>query len=109
MGNANSSVTRVWPVFDTLFYLDPSGQSWLLDFLKMAPGFPDADLAPLLPTLSKYKKLPRNFKAVLGDRAARIPYLRTSFESDYPPSERFLRWLIDNARVLTWPKDSRGL
>ena len=48
MGNANSSVTRVWPVFDTLLDLDPSGQSWLLDFLKMAPGFPDVDPGSLL-------------------------------------------------------------
>jgi hypothetical protein len=39
MGEANSSVTRVWPVFDSLFAADPSGVQWLNGLLRMAPRF----------------------------------------------------------------------
>jgi hypothetical protein len=29
MGEYNSSVTRVWPVFDSLFHSDTTGTAWL--------------------------------------------------------------------------------
>ena len=58
-----------------------------------------------MPSLSKFgKTIPRNLRSVLGeDRAARLGKLRSCFEADYPPSRRFLRWLIENPGKLTWP------
>jgi hypothetical protein len=35
MGEYNSSVTRVWPVFDSLFGRDPTGTTWLPMLLKL--------------------------------------------------------------------------
>jgi hypothetical protein len=35
MGEYNSSVTRVWPVFDWLFQDDPTGAKWLPPLLKL--------------------------------------------------------------------------
>ena len=110
MGEANSSVTRVWPVFDSLFAADPSGVQWLKGLLRMAPRFNGSDPGPLLPRLSNFdQKLPRNMKKVLGERATRIPYLRACFEVAYPPPEQILYWLIDNFRSLTWPVGRRGI
>jgi hypothetical protein len=110
MGEANSSVTRVWPVFDSLFAADPSGVQWLNGLLRMAPGFTGSDPGPLLPWLNEFdRKLPRNMKKVLGERATRIPYLRACFEVDYPPSEQILYWLLDNASSLTWPVSGDGI
>jgi hypothetical protein len=33
MGELNSSVTRVWPIFDWLFRSDPTGLAWLSPLL----------------------------------------------------------------------------
>ena len=110
MGEANSSVTRVWPVFDTLFAADPSGGMWLGPFLGLARNRVDLQPGLLIPSLSKFDNaIPRNLSMVLGeDRATRLGNLRSCFEVDYPPSTRFLRWLIENPGKLTWPTDKDG-
>ena len=46
MGNRNSSLTRVKPVFDHLFGIDQTGNSWLARLLSLPVG----GNAPLLPT-----------------------------------------------------------
>lgn len=35
MGESNSSVTRAWPIFGTLFERDSTGQSWLNPLLEL--------------------------------------------------------------------------
>ena len=79
MGDFNSSVTRVWPVFDHLLNADPTGSSCLPSLLALGsrtslvgrdtllnPG-------PLLPRLSRFdRKLPAPIARALGpDRAMR--------------------------------------
>jgi hypothetical protein len=105
MGEVNSSVTRVWPVFDTLFAHDETGNKWLAQLLSLAPMFPHCDVGSLLPELAQFnKRLPRNFAKVLGMKlASRLGNLRSCFEVDYPPPQLFLEWLINNAASLAWP------
>ena len=111
MGEQNSSVTRVWPVFDFLFDSDPTGLSWLPDLLRMGsradvvmPELLDSPRA-LLPHLSE---LSRSFsgplKKVLGvDRAKRIGNIRMAYEVDVPPAKAFLEWLVRNPQKIQWP------
>jgi hypothetical protein len=42
------------------------------------------------------------------DRVTRLGNLRSCFEVDYPPSTRFLRWLIENPGKLAWPTGKDG-
>jgi len=44
---------------------------------------------------------------VLDDRSSQLARLRSCFEVDYPPPERFLRWLIEHPGSLTWPLESK--
>jgi hypothetical protein len=84
MGLLNSSVTRVQPVFESLYRRDPSGRSWLLPLLK------------------------------LGTRAALIPpeldpgFLLSppAFEFPAAPPRRFLRFLLENPGLLAVPRES---
>jgi hypothetical protein len=110
MGEVNSSVTRVWPVFDTLFARDESGDQWLAGLLSLAPMFPHCEAGSVLPDLSRFnKELPGILKAVLGEqRAFRLGNLRSCFEVDYPPPQLFLHWLIENAATLSWPRNNAG-
>jgi hypothetical protein len=105
MGEANSSVTRVWPVFDTLFASDPSGEMWLTKFLGLAGNRVCLQSGTLISALGKFDKaIPGNLTKVLGeDRVVRLGNLRSCFEADYPPSTRFLRWLLENSDKLMWP------
>jgi hypothetical protein len=101
MGEENSSITRVWPVFHTLLNDYPSGAKWLNTVLRMAPGFRDVQPGALLPYRSKFDtELPFIMTGMLGDLALRLGRLRACFEVDYPPPEAFLYWLIDHASSL---------
>jgi hypothetical protein len=110
MGDVNSSVTRVWPVFDTLIASDETGDKWLTQLLSLAPMFPHYEVGSLLPDVCKFnRELPRNLKNVLGEtRTARLGHLRSCFEVDYPPPQLFLQWLINNAGTLSWPSTGKG-
>lgn len=110
MGEVNSSVTRVWPVFDTLFASDLSGKSWLDRLLGLADCRFGSQAGLLVPSLGKFDRaIPRNLTKVLGEgRTTRLGNLRSCFEADYPPSTRFLRWLIENPSKLTWPMGKDG-
>lgn len=116
MGQYNSSVTRVWPVFDWLFALDPTGRCWLADLLQMGSLSGNVtqsffrDAGSLLPELGHFGVvMPCPLARVLGsDRCNRLGNIRNAFERDFPPSGAFLRWLISNPEQLVWPRDTGG-
>jgi hypothetical protein len=115
MGEFNSSVTRVWPIFDYLFNRDSTGIEWFPQLLRMGSEFASAnhgidnEPGPLLPHLAQFdRNLPGLSKKVLGStRAAQIARIRNAFESDIPPSDEFLRWLLENPERLEWPLKNR--
>jgi hypothetical protein len=113
VGDYNSSITRVWPVFDSLFRADPTGTAWLRSLLKLGSQATRADRriihsnpGPLLPELARFElALPGPLKEVLGPRrAAKIGRIRNAYETQLPPSAEFLRWLLEHPKQLTWPK-----
>lgn len=116
MGDRNSSVTRVWPVFDRLFDQDPSGKSWLVPLLRLGSRSGEAmssilrEHGPLLPELARFDcAMPGSLNRVLGvHRLERLNTIRNAFERDIPPSAAFLRWLLHNPGRLVWPRDSGG-
>jgi hypothetical protein len=112
MGQFNSSVTRVWPVFDALLARDPTGRSWLPRLLELAPHrLPQpAEPTDLLPCLTRCERaIPAAVAQSIGPEAtARIGPVRHVFEVDLPPSAAFLRWLIENPNALSWPAELGG-
>ena len=115
MGEFNSSITRVWPVFDFLFQHDSTGAAWLTSLLKLGsratlvdqnihsnPGY-------LLPELGRFERaLPGPLSKVLGSpRATKIGRIRNAYEVEIPPSATFLRWLLEHPERLTWPKEGQ--
>ena len=110
MGNKNSSVTRVWPVFDQLLEKDPTGQTWLPQLVALGTGplaseLAGKDLGTLIPKVAEFsRELPGVMKKVLGPaNAARIGNLRGAFEKDFAPPARFLKWMLEHPKELTWP------
>jgi hypothetical protein len=116
MGEHNSSVTRVWPVFDSLLQHDPTGAAWLPWLLKLGSRAARVDpliytdSGPLLPELANFERaIPGQLRRVLGSvRVARLERLRNAFEPSIPPSGPFLRWLLEHPERLVWPK-KRGV
>jgi len=51
MGRFNSSLTRVKPTFNALYKKDPTGQTWLLDLLRL--GNRDENQLPELGVLQR--------------------------------------------------------
>jgi hypothetical protein len=85
MGEYDSSLTRVQPVFEILLNQDPSGKSWL----------------PILLDLSK--KTSGHSKAFLGSVGNILPKDEGYFEIPVPPPEHFLTWLVNNPDKMKWP------
>lgn len=116
MGNRNSSVTRVWPVFDKLLDQDPSGDTWLVPLLKLGSRSVEAspailrDPGRLLPELAWFDlAMPGPLVKVLGaSRMERLKTIRNAYERDIPPSAAFLHWLLHNPDRLVWPRDTGG-
>jgi hypothetical protein len=112
MGEYNSTVTRVWPVFDGLFRRDPTGTTWLPALLKLGSRagkvVQQIHSSPgrLLPELGRFElNLPGPIKKALGrERAARIARIRNAYETEIPPSATFLKWLLEHPERLVWPK-----
>lgn len=114
MGEHNSSITRVWPVFDHLFDKDPTGASWFGDLLRMGSRAGKTDIASLVtgdlrPDLAKWgRPLPSAIRSALRTSGApMVPEIRWAYEADSPPPAAFLRWLIENASSLSWPRDPK--
>ncbi len=113
MGQYNSSVTRVWPVFDYLFRKDQTGGSWLTKLVAL--GGADAaarfgNLGDLDVALARFERAvpPPLIRAIGGKAARKLATIRNAFEVDIPPSSAFLRWLIENPSRLTWPMVGRS-
>jgi hypothetical protein len=79
MGQYNSSLTRVQPVFDWLVDSDPTGRSWLLRLLQL--GSRASEIA-----------LPQN----VGDLEAGHPRWWGKHERRLRPPARLLEWLVQN-------------
>lgn len=96
MGEQNSSITRVWPVFLHLIQNDSTGRKWLPTILKAAATssgnrsgeYLAAFESPLHPELVSRPREPRSINGYTG------LYLPPCFERRLPPPEAFLRWLI---------------
>ena len=109
-GLYNSSLTRVYPLFERLIQRDPTGRSWLSNILQLAM---DANPSAL--------SLPKPIGSLLPEMVTRrrhtgrslgYPYvehidLPACFEKSIPPSYRFLRWLIEHPNQLTWPNNGK--
>ncbi|MEN6587359.1 MAG: hypothetical protein ABFE02_15065 [Sulfuricella sp.] len=63
-----------------------------------------------MPELGRFEVVVRGPLArVLGShRIERLGAIRNAFERDIPPSEAFLRWLLNNPGRLVWPSDAGG-
>lgn len=111
MGQKNSSITRVWPVFDFLLEKDDTGRSWLPQLLQLSgSGFPNSSPGPLLRCVAqRQRELPAAIRRELKPEAIRrIGRIRNAFEKDIPPAEGFLRWLIEHPKCLKWPDGPAG-
>ena len=87
MGDKNSSLTRVQPVFNELLNCWPTGEQWVARLCEMA--------ALTRPTAS----LPANIGLFVEAEVPRDPQARLGnvFERIVPAPTAFLRWLISNA------------
>lgn len=109
-GLYNSSLTRVYPLFGRLIDQDPSGRSWLPNLLQNAldlPGqkavFP-VQTGPLLPWVVAKRTISGNVLKYHGLNCIELP---SCFEKSIPPSDRFVRWLIEHPERLTWPDNGK--
>ena len=112
MGKWNSSVTRVWPVFDHLLAQDPAGRTWLPTLLRLGDGHPLSleSVGDLLPEVSAFSRpIPRNLRIEIREvGCTALASLRAAFEADCPPSARFLAWLIEHPDRMKWPMKRGG-
>jgi hypothetical protein len=101
----NSSITRVRPVFTQLLQRDPSGSDWLTKLVNCAPNRDCLDRS----NEGKYTILPRcTVPRAFQDRILKGFGIQTidlpaCFERDLAPSAAFLRWLVLNPHLMTWP------
>lgn len=107
-GRLNSSITRVRPFFSELFARDASGKTWLPKLLAAAPraSVIDGDVRQrpglLLPELAER----RDYRDRVLGRTIPLP---RCFEHPAPPSQAFLRWLIEHPDRLRWPERPPGV
>lgn len=110
-GLYDSSVTRVWPVFQPLLQRDPSGLTWLPAILGLVESRVPAlapvrqGLTPLLPALLQKRIIREKFLNQFGGYGIQM---EACFEWSIPPSERFLRWLIEHPERMTWPNRGKA-
>lgn len=97
MGKYDSSLTRVQPFFDQLLDRDPAGAEWLPLVLR---AMPRAEVIP--------EGLLNDPGQILPELAQRNDGRRHCFEYPVPPSEPFLRWLIQHPEELSWPRGAAG-
>ncbi len=106
----NSSLTRVYPFFGRLIEQDPSGLSWLPRILQLTiESIPQAvplpeHLGSLLAAVVKKRTISGNALKYHGVETIDLP---GCFEKSIPPSYRFLKWLIEHPKYLTWPNNGK--
>lgn len=109
-GLHDSSLTRVQPVFQQLIQQDQSGLSWLPALMDLVTVNSyqatriSINYGPLLPELVKKRRIGGN---ILNYYGVETIELENCFEKSIPPSERFLRWLIEHPEQLTWPQGGK--
>jgi hypothetical protein len=105
VGQFNSSITRVWPVFDTLLSRDPTGSNWLATLLSLAPTPFSGKVGTLLPAVSCFDRpIPRSIQHDLSaEQRQSLGMLRRAFEADVAPPTAFLEWMLREPGRLTWP------
>lgn len=108
MGDYNSSVTRVWPVFEYLLQKDVSGRTWLAPLLNEVVGHPRFETDQIgslwAKTTERTRAIPGAMDKVLTPaQRQRLGMLRWAYERDLEPTESFLRWLIEHPGELSWP------
>jgi NAD-dependent deacetylase len=110
MGILNSSVTRVWPIFDWLLQSDPTGAKWLSKLLRLGSRVKEVDQNILSDPGNLCARLALVERPLPGQlrQAARVALIRNAYEVPAPPPAAFLRWLLKNPEKLTWPKVARG-
>jgi len=104
-GIFNSSITRVRPVFKQLIHR--SKTEWLTDILNLFPSEYAKSLATNTGLISpETVKFCLYNDKILGQKEYGIDTieLEKCFEYSMEPSVNFLRWLIMNPNMLTWPK-----
>jgi hypothetical protein len=85
MGKYNSSLTRVQPIFNSLYKTDNTGKSWIRDLLKMANR-----------NTTNYSK-----NEIFNDFG--VLTKEPQFEFQLNPPNGFLKWLINNPDKLSNP------
>jgi hypothetical protein len=83
MGEKNSSLTRVQPIFDALLDAAPDGQGWLQRLCAMAAETRPIAAAPT--NVGSFAETPPR-----GRRMGKV------FERIVPPPAAFLRWLLEH-------------
>jgi len=87
LGRFDSSLTRVKPVFEALYQLDASGETWLRQLLGMAKRRVGPEPATIPTTLGRLVKPPQ-------------------FESPVDPPKSYLKWLIEHPEKLRSPSEA---
>jgi hypothetical protein len=107
-GLSNSSITRVRPVFTQLLQRDPSGSDWLTELVNCAPNRDCLKRSNEgRPTILPWCTVPRAFKdRILKGFGIPTIDLAACFERKLAPSAGFLRWLVRNPHLMTWPMKS---
>jgi len=106
IGQFNSSITRVRPVFQKVIHREDS--SWLSDLLKLFPNqstIPTSDKPVFISPDSLQCRAYRD--KILKQYKINSIQLENCFEFSLPPSRSFLKWLIENPEKLQWPKGQK--
>lgn len=103
MGETNSSITRVRPVFRGLFDIDHTGEKWLPVLLRLCDRRTHlakecAENPGKLTTANLNRRCFR-------DRGTRY-LLESCFERCLPPPHGILRWLILHPEEMKWPEQN---
>jgi hypothetical protein len=105
LGQFNSSITRVWPIFDTLLSRDPTGSEWFNRLLALAPTTYSSKVGTLLSEVGQFDKpIPRSMRRDLSaDQCRALGNLRQAFEAEVAPPIAFLEWMLRHPDRLKWP------
>lgn len=104
-GLYNSSITRVRPFFRLLLSKDRTGTTWLPKLLMTMPLNKQYSKmlaeknCQIMPYLLEYR--------AFQDKILGKILLENCFEYPLPPTQDFLKWMIENPLELTWPKNGK--
>lgn len=101
-GQFNSSITRVRPVFQELIHREDT--SWFGDLVNLFPNqmIFQINTKPVSICQSSLQRRSYHDK-ILKQYKIETIQLENCFEFSLPPSNAFLKWLIENPDQLQWP------